>query len=70
MFVYFFPMLFVNLFTNNPLVETKELTFNFSLQKEPILKISESDLKKVEIATCGAHLCLETSFMVKQIELL
>ena len=60
----------ISLFTNNPLVETKELTFNFSLQKEPILKISESDLKKVELATSGAHLCLETSFMVKQIELL
>ena len=60
----------ISLFTNNPLVETKELTFNFSLQNEPILKISESDLKKVEIATCGVHLCLETSFMVKQIELL
>ena len=66
----FIPYDIISLFTNNPLVETKELTFNFSLQNEPILKISESDLKKVEIVTCGAHLCLETSFMVKQIELL
>lgn len=52
----------ISLFTNNPLVETKELTFNFSLQNEPILKISESDLKKVEIVTCGGAFMFRDKF--------